>query len=286
MACILVTGVGGPAGRNTARLLMDRGHSLVVTDVREVDSPGMQFRPVPPANDRRFLDELCRISVQAGVQLVVPTVSEELPVIAAALERWGGIPVVIAPCDAVLTANDKYLTCQRLLAAEVAVPRFALASEVHCLKDVADKVGWPCVSKPRVGRGGRQVAVHDEDDWESIACLDEGYILQEFASGTDYAPNLYVPRSGEAVAIVLEKTKLKEGIVGNALEVRRVEVPDVAALALNAARALGFHGPLDVDVRRRSDGVPVVLEINARFGANVAHSPEVLDAMLQDFGFA
>jgi carbamoylphosphate synthase large subunit len=39
-------------------------------------------------------------------------------------------------------------------------------------------------------------------------------------------------------------------------------------------------GPVDLDVRRGVDGEPVVLEINARFGANSSHAPEVLDALL------
>jgi carbamoyl-phosphate synthase large subunit len=38
---------------------------------------------------------------------------------------------------------------------------------------------------------------------------------------------------------------------------------------------------LDIDIRRRRDGTPVVLEINARFGANIRHAPEVLDAALR-----
>ena len=36
-------------------------------------------------------------------------------------------------------------------------------------------------------------------------------------------------------------------------------------------------------MRRRADGVPVVLEINARFGANSAHAPEVLDRLLDEY---
>jgi len=39
-------------------------------------------------------------------------------------------------------------------------------------------------------------------------------------------------------------------------------------------------------VRRRADGKPAVLEINARFGANIAFAPEILDAALADFGVA
>ena len=103
-------------------------------------------------------------------------------------------------------------------------------------------------------------------------------------SGADYAPNLFIGRDGHAVVVVIEKTKLKEVLVGNAPEVQRVNAPDVADLAIAAARAMGFVGPLDIDIRRRADGVPAVLEINARFGANIANAPEILEAALADWG--
>jgi carbamoylphosphate synthase large subunit len=124
------------------------------------------------------------------------------------------------------------------------------------------------------------VTWHPEQDWPAIAALGDGYILQEFAAGTDFAPNIHLGRDGKAVVVVLEKTELKEGIVGNAKSVRRVDAPDVADLAAAAARAVGLSGPLDIDIRRRSDGIPVVLEINARFGANIRYAPEVLEAVL------
>jgi hypothetical protein len=85
-----------------------------------------------------------------------------------------------------------------------------------------------------------------------------------------------------AAAVVLEKLALRGGQVGNALAVRRVDDPDIGALAVAAGRALGLSGPIDVDIRRRGDGMPVVLEVNARFGANSACAPEVLDALLAE----
>jgi predicted ATP-grasp superfamily ATP-dependent carboligase len=121
------------------------------------------------------------------------------------------------------------------------------------------------------------------EDWLIITTLGDHYILQEFADGTDYAPNVYIGTGGQAVTIVLEKTELKEGKVGNAKSVRRVMDEDVAELARQAARAVGLIGPLDIDIRRKSDGNPLVLEINARFGANIRYATEVFEAALAEY---
>ena len=284
MARIVITGVGGPAGKNVAQLLRERGHTVIGTDMCDVSLSGIKFFPVPPANAPDFVDRLYCITMEQAAELLIPTVTEELPIVAAARERWKNIPVVISSYQAVSTANDKYLTCCYLSSQGMSVPRYVLPSEIKSCSDVSKKVGWPCLSKPRVGRGGRGVTVYFEQDWPLIANLDDSYILQEFASGTDYCPNLYLNKQGDVIVEVMEKTVLKEGIVGNALEVKRNSAPDIASLAVAAAKSLNFHGPVDVDIRRLANGRPVVLEINARFGANVANVPEIIDAMLADNG--
>ncbi len=280
MSTFLVTGVGGPAGKNVATMLLERKHRVVGTDMRTLALVGIEFYPVPPAGAPDFLSTIHAIAAREQVDLIIPTVSEELPVFANDWNWQDSLRVLVSPADAVNTANDKYLTAAALSNNGVAVPRFALPSQVHSLEEVARKLGWPCISKPRVGRGGREVTWHPEQDWPAVATLNDHYILQEFAVGTDYAPNVCLGRDGQAVVVVLEKTELKEGIVGNAKQVKRVDAPDVAELAAAAARTVGLLGPLDIDIRRRKDGVPVVLEINARFGANIRHAPEVLDAVL------
>jgi len=286
MAKILVTGVGGPAGKNVTQLLLERGHTVVGTDMREVLLPGIQFYRVPAAHAPSFLAALHHLAVAERVHLVIPTVTEELPFIAEGWSKQGRIPAMIAPYQAVFKANDKYLTYAHLSGYGIPVPRYCLPSQVNSPEDIARLLGWPCLSKPRVGRGGRGITLWFEGDWPRLARLDDRFVLQEFVPGTDYAPNVFMGYGGNAPAavVVLEKTKLKDGIVGNAEEVRRVTAPDVADLAVSAAQAMGLFGPLDIDIRRRAEGQPVVLEINARFGANIASAPEVLDAALAAFG--
>ena len=277
----LVTGIGGPAGQSVATLLLEHKQRVVGTDIRLITLPGVTFYPVPPAHAPDFLSVIHAIADSAQVGLIIPTVSEELPVFASGWGWQKEFPVLVSSAGAIKIANDKYLTACALSASSVSVPRFALPSQLHSPQEVAKKIGWPCISKPRVGRGGREVTWHPEQDWPTISGLGDGYILQEFATGTDFAPNVYLGQNGDiVVVVVLEKTELKEGIVGNAKSVRRADASDVAELAAAAARTVGLCGPLDIDIRRRSDGVPVVLEINARFGANIRHAPEVLEAVL------
>jgi carbamoylphosphate synthase large subunit len=277
MATILVSGVGGPAGSNVAKLLLARGFGVVGTDMRDMEFPGIVFFRVPPAADADYLNATREIATREKTVLFIPTISDELTIVAAG---WSGIPAVISPSGAAETANDKYRTAVALAAAGVPVPRFALPSQMHSPEELAERIGWPCISKPRVGRGGRGVLIRETVDWPEVAVLDDGYILQEFASGIDYAPNVFIAQDGNDLVVVLEKTELKEGRVGNASSVRRVDDAEVGRVAIAAARAAGLVGPQDVDIRKRSDGQPVVLEINARFGANIRSTPEVFEALL------
>lgn len=293
MARILVTGVGGPAGSSLARQLMARGHYVLGVDMEAV-RPGLasDTRVVPPASSPDYVQALCHVAVKWGMDLVVPTVSDELPQVSEARPLFGaGVEVLIAPRLAVHTANDKYLTMTALRAAGISIPEFGLPVDFASAQDALDHMGGSIVIKPRVSRGGRgvQLIEHapDAGRWDE---LGSSLIVQRFAPGTEYAPVvLRNPGTGrdsdpDDVVVVLEKTELKEGRVGNAVSVQRVEPPaagDVAALAVAAVGALGLTGPADVDIRRMPDGTPVILEVNARFGANSAQAPELVDGVLR-----
>jgi carbamoylphosphate synthase large subunit len=281
MKKILVTGVGGPAGRNVSAMLLERGYTLVTTDMLALNNENGAFYQVPAAGAPDFLQSIYSIAKNEKVDLIIPTVSEELPVIASGWQWQDEIPVLVSSGQAVQIANDKYLTACALSNHQVETPKFMLPSEAVSIEEVRHRIGWPCISKPRVGRGGREVTLRYEQDLPAIQALGDKYILQEFAAGIDYAPNVFNSPKNEGLVVTLEKTELKEGLVGNAKSVKRVTAPDVAQTALEAVRAVGLVGPLDVDIRKRADGTPVVLEINARFGANIRFAPEIMDTALK-----
>lgn len=278
-ATVLVTGVGGPAGRAGAAYFVERGYRVIGTDVREVASAATEFRLVPMARDPAYPSALVDLAVAGRASLVVPTVTEELPVVSRIrpVLRERGIAAAVSEPAGIDVANDKLLTAQALARAGVAAP--ATFPGTMTGVEAARQLALPLLSKPRFGRGGRGVLVHRTlADLARIGA--EEVVWQAFLPGEEFDVNLFLERDGRVpAAVVLRKTGLKEGEVGNATGVERVHRPDLAALAVAAARVLRLEGPLDADVRVGLDGRPAVLELNARLGANVLTAREVLDAL-------
>ncbi|MBI5067113.1 MAG: ATP-grasp domain-containing protein [Deltaproteobacteria bacterium] len=275
----LVTGVGGPAGRAGAAWLAERGYRVVGTDIREVPSPAAVLRVVPPARDPAFAEALLRVAEEEGAGIVIPTVTEELPLVARLRPalRARGIACTVSDLPGIDVAGDKLLTAEQLRASGVQAPDTFPGATPRAALLVT--LGLPLLSKPRFGRGGRGVQVHRTEE-EVVRAGPDEVVWQAFLPGEEYDVNLFLERDGTApAAVTLRKTGLREGLVGNAIAVERVDRPDVAALGVAAGRALGLFGPLDVDIRMGTDGVPAVLEVNARLGANVLSAREVLVAL-------
>ena len=182
---VLVTGAGGPAGRAVAAQLKARGIPVLGTDIRELPAgAGLTVVPVPPASDPDLVSALRRLVVQEGINLVIPTVSEELPQLAAYRAAFGTeVRVIIGDPGPVALANDKLFTAWQLQSAGVPVPRFGVPGDFADAEAAMAALGGPVVVKPRVSRGGRGVIVIDgskEVDWHH---LPDGQIVQEFIPG-------------------------------------------------------------------------------------------------------
>ena len=284
MEKVVVTGVGGPAGRAVAAYFRQCSYTVVGTDVAAVKSDVDTFIRVPPGDAPEFSPAIFHILESEKPRLFIPTVTEEL-VPAARMRnavRDLGIRMFMSDVRAVCIADDKYLTAKALAAHGVEVPRSLSDEDVENPFVAGDALGYPFVAKPRHGRGGRGVFVY-RDRSEAVIESRTGVVFQEFLPGEEYDANLFAGPDGEPVVTrVLLKTALKNGIVGNAVSVTAVDQPDIARLAVRAAAALKFEGPIDIDIRRGADGIPRVLEINARVGANVLCAGGILETMLHE----
>ncbi|HET8878438.1 MAG TPA: ATP-grasp domain-containing protein [Arthrobacter sp.] len=287
---VLVTGVGGPAGRAVAAQLAARGIPVIGTDIREL--PDVCVVPVvrvPDASDPELVSSLRRLVRTEGINLVIPTVRAELPRLAAFRPGFGpDVRVIIGSPGAVALADDKLYTAWQLHSAGVPIPGFGVPRDFSCAEEAIDILGGPVVVGPRVSHGGGVVLVRGagDIDWDG---LPGGMIVQEFVPGTEYGAMVFgtpAHNTTAPFAIVVERTELTRGGAGDAVGTRRVETGeaiDVGNVAMAAVRALSLTGPVEVDVRRRADGRPVVLGVKAKFGVNSQCAPELLDAVLASF---
>ncbi|MDH3252189.1 MAG: ATP-grasp domain-containing protein [Ignavibacteria bacterium] len=281
MSRILITGIGGPAGRASATFFHSRGHEVIGTDIQGTDTLCDCFHLVPPGNDPRFGRALLELISREAPSVLLPTVSEELPFVARLRREVNKheVRLFISDPGVVDIANDKYYTAMRLRALGIPTPATLIPAQVQSTAEVASILGYPFIVKPRIGRGGRGVRIYYNCD-EAMAETRRDVVFQEFISGVEYDVNLFAfPAGYTRAVVVLLKTAMKEGTVGNAVSVQRVGCPDVAEVAIAAARTLRLEGPVDMDIRRDMDGLPRILEINGRVGANVLAAAEVLEEL-------
>jgi carbamoyl-phosphate synthase large subunit len=277
---ILITGIGGPAGRSALAYFKGKGYPVVGTDVRELDSGADSFHMVPLARDPAYPGALLEIIRAERVRLYVPTVTEELVTVSrlrGAVEALGARVFISGPFG-VEIAEDKLKTARFLSERGLRAP--VSFDERAPREEVLGSLGLPLLVKPLKSRGGRGVVVYMTED-EFYKEERAGILFQEFVPGEEFDVNLFVEDDGTvSAAVSLRKTALKEGITGNAAGVERAGRADAVELGKEAAGALELTGPLDIDIRLTEDGAPVVLEINARLGGNVLSAVEVLDSLL------
>ena len=284
---VLITSVGSPAGTALAAQLRSRGIPFLGADIRELpDGSGISGVRVPPAADPEMMPVLRRIVAREGINLVIPAGSEELMQVSAARAGFGrDVRVIVGDPGPVALANDRLFTSWHLRSAGIPVPRFGVPGDYADARAAMAALDGPVVVKSRSYRGGCDVIVVDGSEDIDWGGLPDGQIVQEYIPGLEYAPMVFGTPAHNAAspfAVVVEKARIE----GCGAVIRRVlagEAMDVGDVATAAVRSLGLNGPVHLDVRRRADGTPVVLGVEARFGAYSESAPELLDAVLDAF---
>lgn len=282
-ASILITGINGPAGGSVLKYFKGAGFSSVIgTDVREAGNSADRFYLVPEALNPVYPETLLNIIKKERPALFIPTVSEELALVAGLKKEINreGTAVFISGVREVEIANDKFRTAEFMERCGVPVPRTfdGTVDKEAVLKEI----GLPVLVKPKFSRGGRGVEVYGEAA-ELLADKRKEAVVQEFVPGQGFDVNLFIDGEGALrSSVLLKKMRVDDGPEGRAFEVERVEdgLEEVTDVGVRAAKSLGLTGPLHFDIRLKADGSPVLLEINARVGRNISHSLEVLDSLV------
>lgn len=249
-----------------AALRRQGGGRVIVTDVNALSPAvysGDQAYLVPLTTDRNYLDELLAICEAERIDVLVPTIDDELPVFGAARDRFAaaGVRVIVSPPSTTSLCADKFDTCRELLRKGIAAAESYLPAMLP-----ADPV-LPLFIKPRCGRGGvGAFAVRNRRELDFFLGYVPNPVVQEYLNGPEFTIDVLCDFNGTPLSIVpRQRVVVRAGVIDRG---RTVNDPGLIELAKACTRALPFVGPINIQCRIHN-GRPTVFEINPRFSGGI-----------------
>jgi carbamoyl-phosphate synthase large subunit len=282
---LLFTGGGGAGSEALNRLLGER-YEVHFADADMEAKPysvaSNSWHQIPFASDHTFVDEVHRLCCDIEVDILIPGVDEELLPISQAQEAME-CAVLLPPTEFIKAHQDK-LTSNSLLKG------FGLpAPQTEPLRE-RQRISFPCIVKPRQGRGSRGVAiVNSERELEAHVILSRrqptDFILQELLQGQEYTVMIAADRAGQLRAAVPVKVGIKRGITLRA-ETDHDEQVIAACAAIHAANPV--PGCYNIQLVKTEMGDVKPFEINPRISTTaclaLAAGVDFVDVFLQGKG--
>jgi len=259
----MITGGGGAGNEAIYRLASDRYELYFVdSDVSNIDPtiPYSNKRQIPLATDAHFVEFLKNLCLDLKVDVLIPSVDEELLLIAEGSHEWGATKIMLPHANYVSAMTDK-LTMIKVLEAQG-----ILAPKTESLDNDFAKFNFPCIVKPRVGRGSRGVfSVADRKEVEAFrAKLGKdaiNQVLQVKYFGAEYTVQMIANFKGELQCVVPVKISVKKGITISAKV-------DNNSLVVNACtlihKKVPCAGTYNIQLILTADGKVYPFEINPR----------------------
>lgn len=282
---VCVTGVGGPAGFNCIRSLKESDLDARIIAL-DMDGRAAGFYHgsdvsyvVPPATSEEFLLTLSKIIEREKVDVLIPTVDEEIAVLCREpiLERLSELTSFLLPSEAAAAnALDKRRTILEARKARLPVPKTLVVASASEVEGKSEKLSFPIVVKPSRSRGARGVSYVQrkgelKSAWRTASSMGGEVLFQEYIPGPVYTVGTVCGRGGRiAASIVLKKTKELPHTGGVALAGTTVAEPALQDLGEKYVECLGWCGPAcpEVKLDERDRGYKL-MEVNPRlFGYN------------------
>jgi len=280
MKKLLFTGGGGAGNEAIFRLMKDRYElHFADADLESIDPtiPDGHRHEIPFADRDEFTSSVLRLCRELKIDLLVPGVDEELLLLAEQDE----VPVLLPETSYIKTMLDKFSFSRALRAAGQASPVSVLACEPWD--------AFPCILKPRSGRGSRNVSLLDRraqiGAYLELTGLDpDSVIIQEYIRGQEYTVLMAADHNANLHAVVPVRVAQKRGIT------IRAEIdnnPDIIRFCAEIHSALPASGCYNIQLMSGGEGKILPFEINPRvsttFCLSLAAGLDPIDIFFCDY---
>ncbi len=222
---------------------------------------------LPPVLARNYPRALLDLVRRAGIDLLIPLIDLELPLVAAAVDKFAdlGCCALISSEAVVQTCRDKIVTDRALRAGGIDTPATWVWSEVLKRK----RHRFPYFLKPRSGSAAMgNYVVNNRDELLTFGKRIRDPIVQEYVEGAEHTLDVYTGFDGNPRCVVPRKRlEVRSGEVSKGLIVKD---ESVMAVGYRVAKILGeCRGVITVQCITTADRRIRVIEINPRFGGGV-----------------
>lgn len=264
MKRILITGAGGPAAISFMKAIKDQPFEVHMADMSHL-AAGLFLVPperricIPAGRDPLLVNALLVECVKRRIDVLVPTVDAELHAMAGAEARFKevGVRILVSSAESLALCLDKFALA-RACEGVIDVPKTELFEDPAAF----ERWAFPLIIKPRAGSGSRGVRlIRTFSELAAIPPSSE-LIVQEFLPGTEYSVDVLADTTGVVRAAVPRERMLVDS--GVAVVSRTVRDDGLMRAAARVAAAVGITHIANVQLKRRADGTPALLEINPR----------------------
>lgn len=268
MIKVLFTG-GGGAGNEALYRLLGQHYMLHFgdADVMAIDPsiPEDRRHQLPWASDPDFVGKMSDLCRRLNIDLLIPGVDEELLALARCADAFAPTRLLLPHADYIETMLDKLHMVRSLAAKKISVP------VSQTLEDDLQGIRFPCISKPRNGRGSRDVrvlsSVGDAISLKStLGPLAKQMLVQEKIEGVEYTVQMVADAHGRLCAVVPVRVGIKRGIT---LRAETEAEPRVMAACRAIHQAISTGGCYNIQLMLTPEGNILPFEINPRISTTL-----------------
>jgi len=273
-ATVLVTSAGSAAAVSCIRALRSQNQisiRLIAADASnlsaglyEVDASYL----VPRLEQHSYIDSLLAIAIKESVNVILPTFSQEIPVVARAVSLFqrNSINILISPFNIIMRFANKWSSYEFFKSNGFATPETQLGEMAP------PALEFPFLMKPLTASGSKDCyKINSQSDFNFYAQRLSGFVVQPYLFGNEVTVDVLIDSNLQVIAAVPRlRVKIRDGMavvsktINNAELITEIERFASVAGIVGPANIQGFlidNGFLftDVNTRFSAGGLPLTI---------------------------
>ncbi len=266
---IAVTGTGGGIGQSIIKSLYNTDYNVIALDGEPLGA-GLYSTPtsylIPYATDPEYITRLLNICEKENIHLLFPGMDAELKYLAEDLYQFSLIGTIVAVSnpEVIEIADNKLLMYEKLKDSNInfKIPKTISAEYYY-------QLNCPFIVKPKIGgaRSKNVSLIKSKEElfiWSKMNIASD-YIAQEYIEGDEYTCGT-ISFGSSCRGVIVMRRILRDGDTYKCFTERNKLIEEAAEELINIIKPFGA---CNVQLRLK-DGIPYILEINARCSGTTA----------------